>query len=209
LGTAKSTLLRYATATPTSITSSTGSYNACIGATVSYTVVTPAPSTSQVSAAIYRWTKPNNTTIISANADSSIISLQFNTGYTGGNLTVKGQTICGVVGTAKSQALTHTGCAAGTKISSTIPFAKVNLQPGLKEINVFPNPTENEFEMIATSTSNEVIQVKLFDLQGRIVAHDVAKTGEKLRFGSQLKTGIYLLEVKQNDIKKTKKLIKQ
>ena len=208
-GTAKSTMLRYATPTPSSITSSTASYNACIGTTVSYTVVTPAPSTSQVGAVLYRWTKPNNTSIVSANADSSTITLQFNTGYTGGNITAKGQTICGVMGTAKSQALTHTGCTAGTKLTNPIALTSMDFQTGLKEIKVFPNPSTVGFEMLATSNTKEPINVQVLDLQGRMIAQYQAIGGKRLKFGAELKAGIYLLKVKQKDELQTIKLMKQ
>lgn len=164
-GSAKSMLLQYLPPTPSAITSSTGINNFCIGSTATFTATVPAPSTTQRAAVVYRWTKPNNTVIIGAAADSSSITLQFNTGYTGGSVTVKGQTACGAQGSAKSQTITRTGCPAGTKLiagstETTTPTAVV-----------YPNPNKGMFNItietgVATSSK---ANIQILDMAGRVV----------------------------------------
>jgi len=193
--------------TPTSITSSTGSYNACIGNQITYTVVVAAPTTTQVAASVYRWTKPNNTSIVSATTDSSSITLQFNTGYTGGSVTCKGQTPCGIQGTAKSQALTHTGCPVGTVI---IPFAKAS-QLEL-ELNVYPNPNDGNFnlDLKTNSSFQQSLMIEIIDINGKIVKKYSAKTESgfytKHFSESILAGGIYTLRVIANNKVKDIKL---
>mgnify|MGYP003330479602 CR=1 FL=1 len=165
--------------TPTSITSSTGSYNACIGNTITYTVVSPTPTATQSTPVVFRWTKPNNTVIVSAATDSSSITLQFNTGYTGGSLTVKGQSACGIQGTAKSQALTHTGCPTGTIAT---PIVKINGSATSEEdvsMEVFPNPSNGAFDILIKSATiaNQTAEIEIYDMQGKRISSFKANTG--------------------------------
>jgi len=190
--------------TPTSITSSTGIYNACIGNSITYTVVAPTPSATQLPAVIYRWTKPNFTTITSATTDSSTITVSFNTGYVGGSLTVKGQTACGALGTAKTQALTHTACALGTKISDAI--ISESLQKF--DLKILPNPTTTEFNIQLLSPSKELASIKIMDLQGRVIQKLKTKSFDKINVGNNFKPGVYLIEVKQGSQKMTYRAVK-
>ncbi len=206
-GTAASLLLQYLTPTPTSITSSTGVYNACIGTPITFTAVVPAPTTSQRAAVVYRWTKPNFTTITSATVDSSSIVLQFNTGYTGGSITVKGQTACGALGTAKSQVLTHTGCPTGT---GNLPVTK-SLSPSLDSkdfyVSVFPNPTSTMFT-VSVDGANAVSSIRVLDMQGRVLDQLKLSPNEKIILGSKLNPGAYMLEVREGELVKLVRVVK-
>jgi hypothetical protein len=93
--------------TPSTITANTGNFYPCPTNTVQYTVTSPSATTTQSTNAVYRWTRPANTTITSSNADSSVISIRYESNYTGGSLSVKCQTACGIQGTAKTQALAY------------------------------------------------------------------------------------------------------
>jgi hypothetical protein len=172
-----------------------------------YTAVVPAPSVTQLAAIKYRWTKPSNTTITSASSDSLSITLQFNTGYTGGSLTVKGQTACGALGTAKSQALTHTACPTGTR---NLPVTK-SITPYINQqdfnVSLFPNPTSTMFTL-SVDRAYSVSSVRVFDLQGRTLQQMKLNPNEKILVGSKLKAGTYLLEVRVGDNVKTVRVVK-
>ena len=208
-GTATSLVLQYLTPTPKSITSSTGVYNACIGTPVTFTAVVPAPTTTQRAAVVYRWTRPNNTTIVSASADSMSVTLQFNTGYTGGSLTVKGQTACGAQGTAKSQALTHTGCPAGTR---NVPITKLQDASGNQKdvrVSVFPNPSHTFFNLSMKGANTlDKSSLKIMDLQGRLLDQILFQPNNKITFGSSLLPGAYMLELRVGGELKIFKVIK-
>jgi hypothetical protein len=214
-GTAKSVSLMYLPPTPTSITSSTGLYNACIGTPITFTVVAPAPSTTQVAASIYRWTKPNNTIITSANTDSSVITVQFNTGYTGGSLTVKGQTVCGAQGTAKSQALTHTGCPTGTVAQPIVKVSSGTSQQLEMVLNIYPNPNEGEFDMeIKTNVSEKKsVDIQIIDMKGNLIRKYTAQNENgfvKKHFNEPLlSSGIYTIRVVMNKLSKEARMVIQ
>ena len=204
-GTAKSVSLQYLTPTPTSITSSTGVYNACIGTPVTYTAVLPAPTTTQRAANVYRWTKPNYTTILSASADSLSITLQFNVGYIGGSLSVKGQTACGITGTAKTQALTHSACPTGTKIN---PIT-INKNENNFNVTIYPNPTSTDFNLkVEASDIHKQVSIKIRDVEGRLLKTIYVMPQQNVLFGSDLIPGVYMLEVNDGNNKKSIRAVK-
>ena len=205
-GAAKTIYLLYLPPTPTSITSSTGLYNACIGSRITFTILIPALSTTQRAATVYRWTKPNNTTILRATADSLSITLQFNAGYAGGSLTVKGQTVCGATGTAKSQALTHTACPTGTK-NNPITIIKDKNDDNFK-VTLFPNPTTTGFSIKVFSAETTTASIKIMDVQGRLIKTLYAFPQETISFGNDFKPGVYMLEVSDGLKKKSIRAVK-
>ncbi len=207
LGTARTGGLGYLPPTPTSITASTGSYNACVGNQITYLAVVPAPTSSQRAATFYRWTRPNNTSIISSLPDSSSIILQFNAGYTGGVITVRGQTACGAIGTARSQTLTSTGCITGKQPNPALTESKVAGETDF-DVKLYPNPTRNEFVLEIRSSKSGPLQVHVLDALGRRLSTQTAQPMQTLRLGSTLRAGTYTLEVMRGNDKKLIKAIK-
>ena len=98
-------LLLYLTPTPTGIASRSGNYNPCIGDTITYTVTSPAPTSTQATPIRFRWTKPAGTTILITNADSSSIQIQYDAAFAGGTLSVAGVNSCGVAGSSYATTL--------------------------------------------------------------------------------------------------------
>lgn len=185
--------------------SSTGFLNACIGNSVNYMVISPVASVT-LPVNSYRWTKPANTTIISANADSSVITLQFNAGFTGGALKVQTATSCGALGTAVSKTLTHLNCAAGQR-GSTIEILIAD------QVNVFPNPSNGNFTLnIQTEDKTHTnVKIELFDIYGRLVGTYTAINNNgiisKQISNYTLGNGMYIVGYTINGIRKTTKLI--
>ena len=219
LSTAKSISLiaPYSAPTPTSVTSSSGNFNACINTTKTYTVSSPSPSSVQLAAVKYRWTVPANTIITGASTaggvDSASITVQFNASYTGGTLTVRGITACGGIGAVKSTTLTHTGCPSGTGalIAKETEVNLENMEYKSMEILISPNPTSSFFKVNVLNASNltkEKVGVKVFDVQGRMIKTATFNAYETLSFGNELKPGIYLIQFNQGDIIVTKRVIK-
>jgi hypothetical protein len=200
-GSAKSVTFIYLPPTPSSITSSTGSYNACVGNVINYTAVVPAPTATQRAAVVYRWSLPPNTTIVGASSDSLTVSLRYDAGYVGGMLVVRGQTACGAQGSAKNQLMTHTGCPAGTR------FAKTAIDETPSSLTVYPNPTHDYFLVMNTSTS--AMKVNIHDLQGRFIQSVQVQAGNSMKLGNDLKTGVYMVSYTLNGTSRQTKLIKQ
>jgi hypothetical protein len=207
IGTTSSTaILQFLPPGVLSIASSTGSYNACIGNSVTYSALVSAPTTSQVAASVFRWTKPNNTTITSATADSSTITLQFNTGFIGGTLSVKGQTSCGTLGTARNQTLSHSGCAAGTKL-----IVPVTTTANSFEVSLYPNPSAGEFKLLVNLIGGKtptMATVKVIDLQGRLIKSFQCNANQVTALGNELKPGVYMVEVRMGNEVKTVRAVR-
>jgi len=207
--TATAAILQYLPPTPLSIGSSTNSYNACINSSVTYTALVGTATTAQAPAISFRWTRPNNTSITSASADSSSITVRFNTGYTGGAITVKSQSRCGTLSAARSQTLTHTGCAIGTKMSLPITTNNSNSF----EVSLYPNPTANAFKLLIKNSkasglsSNQAI-VKVIDIQGRMIKSFQANTNQVISIGTELKPGVYMVEVRVGEEVKVVRAVK-
>jgi beta-glucanase (GH16 family) len=193
------TTLKYATATPSAITASTGVTNFCIGSKDTFKISMPVLTATQAPASVYRWTKPNNTSFIYSNADSSNVVLSFNTGYTGGGITVKSQTACGVLGTAKSLTLTHTGCPSGLKVVSNL--SKQEVDKSDFKMDVYPNPCSQYFDMSLTSfnPNKKNVCFELYNLYGQIIKKKRAtvvngKVKERM-ITEDLSNGIYFLKL--------------
>jgi hypothetical protein len=73
---------------------------------------------------------------------------------------------------------------------------------------VNPNPSYHEFR-ITTAGSDEKVQVTVTDVSGRVVnTMSNLPAGQPIRFGQELKPGIYFANVVQGNNRKTVKLIK-
>jgi hypothetical protein len=212
LGANISTTLQYLPPTPTSIVSGTGSNIACINNTISYSVLVAAPSISQTTATLFRWTKPANTSIISASADSSSITLRFNSGFNGGVLSVKGQSSCGAQSAAKSISLTSIGCKMSNTSyvvnNNTNRTQVLNSSPQNLEVQLYPNPSAGSFNLKINSYKPSPIVVKVMNVNGQMVKSFLAKSNQINQIGSELKSGVYMVIIHQDDEEKVIKAVK-
>ena len=189
-----------APAKPLDLVSSTGFWNACIGSSVTYYVVSALVNTGTV----YRWTKPLGTQITNANADSSIVTLNFITGYKGGALTVKSATSCGTLGTVLSKTLTHLNCGATGRVGIE------ELQEDL--VNIYPNPNNGTFTLNVQTDRADTIHIAVMDVHGRIVYRDNVRSLNGImnkKYNMNLQSGLYMLYYTTNLKTKTIKFIVQ
>ncbi len=94
-----------------------------------------------------------------------------------------------------------------TNGGSTEPYPGATL--GLDELetnsfNIYPNPTNTGFVNI-TSTSNDLLEAKVFDILGKQVLESTV-TNNQLNV-SNLNAGVYILKLTQNNASTTKKLV--
>jgi hypothetical protein len=203
-GVAKSIVL--APSKAVDVISSTGFWNGCIGNSVNYFVVSPTTSTSPIS--VYRWSIPAFTTISSANADSSQITLQFNTGYKGGSLKVQSSTSCGALGTAVSKTLTHVGCAAGQRGSNVEELV-------IDQVALFPNPNNGTFTLNVESSvkKSTIVKVQIYDIYGKMVGEYTTQSTSgifsKNITNTNLNSGIYFVTYVIGNTRKTIKMVVQ
>jgi hypothetical protein len=78
------------------------------------------------------------------------------------------------------------------------------------QITAFPNPSENQFTVILKGGTSEKVNIVVYDAVGRIVKRLVnADPYSQIRFGNELKVGVYIVEVRQGASRKTVKVVKQ
>ena len=77
------------------------------------------------------------------------------------------------------------------------------------KISAYPNPSSETFTLVLEGGSNEKIAIVVTDLLGRKVYQAQADMMKQYKFGSEFKTGIYLLQVTQGNQKQTIKLVKE
>jgi uncharacterized RmlC-like cupin family protein len=85
-----------------------------------------------------------------------------------------------------------------------------NIAPGTFKVRAFPNPTTHTFTLDVQSSSNEPIEVKVFDLTGHMVYYNKGSLKEAHhKFGQMLTNGTYITEIIQGTNRKTITLIKK
>ena len=84
--------------------------------------------------------------------------------------------------------------------------------PELSPFNVkaYPNPTEHQFTLYLEGASNEKVAIVVYDAIGRQVKKiEKGDASGAIKFGEDLKVGVYVVEVRQGVNRKTLKLVKQ
>jgi len=78
-------------------------------------------------------------------------------------------------------------------------------------VRVYPNPSTSYFTLnIETANTRDKISVRLIDVAGRVVEVRNHLSGDQiLRIGNNLKAGLYIAEIRQGNISKQIKLLKQ
>ena len=123
-----------------------------------------------------------------------VVSKTVPTTICGGDLSVTG---------AISSALTRSTTNTSTEMESTAGVLPFN-------VKVFPNPTQHQFSLVLEGATDEKVQIVVYDALGRQVKmFEKPGANMPIRFGMDLKNGVYVVEVRQGDNQKTLKLIKQ
>ena len=79
---------------------------------------------------------------------------------------------------------------------------------GNLEVTVYPNPSMTWFNLKISGSAEEV-QVRIFDMTGRMMQETKGTLQESLRIGDQLAKGTFIAEVRQGSEILRVKLIKQ
>jgi hypothetical protein len=79
----------------------------------------------------------------------------------------------------------------------------------LIRVDIGPNPTRNYFILSLNSSSNQPVTITVTDNFGKMMEkHERINPFGTIRFGDNLKTGLYLVEVTQGGERKTIKVLK-
>ncbi len=77
------------------------------------------------------------------------------------------------------------------------------------KIQVYPNPTANEFTLIPGSFINEKVSIRVTDVMGRIVYQAEGTGKQQYRFGNNFTSGVYLVQVILAGKKQSIRLVKE
>ncbi len=98
-----------------------------------------------------------------------------------------------------------TGCrslfAKGTK-------AIIEAGSNALSVSISPNPSSNVFKLTPHTVKAETIQLRVIDVNGKVVYTAKGSPTQALTFGEALTVGIYLIELRQGSEMKTYKVVK-
>jgi plastocyanin len=106
---------------------------------------------------------------------------------------------------------TTTGCSK-TSAATTVTTDCLNAvaaKPQENKIEIFPNPSANDFHLIIPAFAGNQYLLSVFDVEGKLMGEKKITSGD-FSFGSELKQGIYFAEIKRGDaVLVREKIIKQ
>ncbi|MEO7522742.1 MAG: T9SS type A sorting domain-containing protein, partial [Ferruginibacter sp.] len=159
------------------------------------------------------WTVPTSAGVVLISGQGTVnIIVSYPAGIVNGNVTVQATNNCGN-SAVRSLAVHLTECGDGPPPPPGPRTAKANTTEiaraaeGL-QFNVFPNPTTSDFKLQVVTAGNELVRVRVIDMQGRTVNNISIMPKQTVSIGAGLKAGAYLMEVRQGDSVKTTKLLK-
>jgi hypothetical protein len=106
--------------------------------------------------------------------------------------------------------VTTSTCCTTTK--SVVEETPVELTSPIRQfkVNVYPNPSTSYFTLDVQSSSNDPVEVKMFDVRGYMVYYHKGSLKEAHhKFGQMLTNGTYILDVRQGTNRKTITVLKK
>ena len=162
-------------------------------------------ATAVTGAQYYVWSLPSGA-VIDSGSNGLKIRIRFNTAGANDSIFVQAVGINGCAGTKKVLKLVTTGCVT-LPTTRTVNYVKPAEENML--VNVYPNPTTSSYQLyVQTSQLSQTIKAKVFDVQGRLMKVLSFNSNETIAFGSELKAGVYMVQVREGDKVKTVRVVK-
>jgi hypothetical protein len=150
------------------------------------------------------WTVPASGTILSGQGTSSI-TVSYPGTVVDGYVTTKAVSNCGTSST-RTLVIRLAPCPASPSPQYT--KGVMSKTSSSMEIKVFPNPTTNLFNLKVSTSSVENAKARLLDVQGRLIKTISINPNETITLGSDLKPGVYMVEVLNGEEKKVVRMVK-
>lgn len=93
-----------------------------------------------------------------------------------------------------------------TSISGYAQEQKLSASEFSEQVNIYPNPTTNQRITIQTET-NGTKEVEIFDMLGKRVAQVSFSGREKEIFLNNIKAGVYIIKIKEDNNSTSRKLV--
>jgi hypothetical protein len=94
--------------------------------------------------------------------------------------------------------VSNTPCITATRSAPESNTITKTVQPELKmDIMAYPNPTETYFNVKVTSPVKETVEVRMFDMLGKMIEIKRGAPDQVFRFGDGVAAGMYIIEARQ------------
>jgi len=154
----------------------------------------------------YVWTLPAGA-VLDSGSNGLKIKVRFLTAGANDSIYVQAVGANGCAGAKKVLKLVTTGCVTPAYSRSTVPSAtKAIVEP--MQVNVYPNPSTSAFQMFVKTPSTSKIAMRILDIQGRLIKTISFNSDETIAFGNDLKSGVYIVELREGKVVKTVRVVK-
>ncbi len=198
------TVRKLLSSTPGAITAT--NISACPSRQYTYSLASMPSNASTV-----QWTVPTGGTIVSGQGTTSI-TVTYTSSAISGYVSAQGINNCSSSSIRKltvSLAVCSAPFAKGGEEEAVVAKTTIpELPVDMMEVKVFPNPSVSDFKLQVLTSAKETINVRILDIQGRLLKETKINPYQAINIGAELRTGTYLIEVRQGNNIKTSKVIK-
>ncbi|MEO7523386.1 MAG: T9SS type A sorting domain-containing protein, partial [Ferruginibacter sp.] len=177
---------------------SAGETQSCPDRQVTYSISLPS-STNWI-----EWTVPAGAVILSGQGTASVV-VSYPSAITG-LVTATPSNGCGI-GKTRSLQVSTLACRPVT-IFTKGTVTQPSTGQGTFDVQVFPNPTQSEFNVTISRRTTDKLIIKVYDVNGKQYMPEMSNSNRIAHFGNDLKPGIYMVEVIQGSNRKITKVVK-
>jgi len=192
--------------------------NVCGARVYRYTApILPVATATAGAATGYAWSLPVGPVGATGSLDSGVLSgagaRYIRIKYTSNLASSAGDSIrvaytsnCGN-GATKSQYLSNAllTCAAPPAV---VTKGETTLTSPLMNVEIFPNPSTSAFSLFVKTSSKGIFKARVLDVLGREINSFTGESDNAIKFGNELKAGVYMIEVREGDKVKTVRVVK-
>ena len=150
------------------------------------------------------WTVPSGATIVSGQGTTSI-TVSYPATAVNGTVTATAQSNCA---NSNTRSITVKLAACPLERLATVTGKGGTPAAEVMNVQVFPNPTTTDFKLQVLTAGKEKINARILDAQGRMIRQITVQPYQTVNFGTDLKAGAYILEVRQGNTVKSTRITK-
>ena len=164
-----------------------------------------------------QWSVPTGGTIVSGQGTTSI-TVNYSAGMISGYVTAQGMNNCSSSSLRKLSVsiaacppvtpFARNGEEQQATLSNIEKVVTTEITIDAMDVKIFPNPSVSDFKLQVITSGKEEINVRVFEMQGRLLKEIKIAPYQTVNIGSDLRTGSYFIEVRQGKKVKTTKVIK-
>ena len=98
--------------------------------------------------------------------------------------------------------------ASGCSLFASMANTSMEVGKQAFDVSLSPNPSSNQFTLVAHSSNTQPVSIRVVDAVGRKVYEANGNAEQAFRFGNSFANGLYMIEVRQGDEMKIMKAFK-